>query len=497
MKNRLLIAGSIGVVCLAAYWQFGRNRAAADESSAATTSRQGVELTVYKQDFGMVHEQRPAQLDLGDNKLQVQDVSKQLDPQSVLLGWTGGQAQITAHSYDLGVADGDRLLKRYLGKQVEVVRYGDNGHEAERQKGRLMVEAGGSIVLQEEGKFYVHPQGTIVAPTDRNIVTIPQLSVQALSSAKQSGQLEVTYLTRGLYWSSDYVATLSPKDDSLKLECWATVTNRTGADYPNAKVSLVAGSPNRAAISARARIPAFPAGADFLEGHAKWSRDAAGIGATRAVFPAESLGEFHEYRIQSPTTIVQEQMNRLLMLGSDKVLAKRDYNTRLPGLSVWDDIYSWGTPAQPKHGNVSMAMSFYNETENGLGEPLPQGAIRIYEPDKTGSLRYTGAANIPDTPKDQKVDVTLASAFDVFTEYRVVKSQKVAKRTVRKQIEVTLHNEKAGPVNLRVVQSFSGRWKIITESNKHQNLNAYETQWTVPIPAGGKAPLTYEVEMAE
>ena len=122
------------------------------------------QLTVYKQDFGMVHEQRPSQLSSGDNRLQILEVSKQLDPQSVLLGWTGGQAEITAHSYDLGVANGEGLLKRYLGKPVEVVRYGNDGHEAERQKGRLMVEAGGDIVLQDEGKFYVHPSGTIVAP---------------------------------------------------------------------------------------------------------------------------------------------------------------------------------------------------------------------------------------------------------------------------------------------------------------------------------------------
>src|SRR5207248_2625699 len=109
--------------------------------------------------------------------------------------------------------------------------------------------------------FYVQPAGTLVAPANGDIVTIPQLSVQAESPAAQAANLEVAYLTRGLSWSADYVATLSPTGSSLGLECWATVTNRTGTDYPNARVSLMAGMPNRAAAPtwdsyAPARSPA-------------------------------------------------------------------------------------------------------------------------------------------------------------------------------------------------------------------------------------------------
>src|ERR1044071_6609936 len=125
MKLRYAAICIGSLVAAAILWSFGHRKASADETTLPGTSRQAVELTVYKQDFGMVHELRPSTLNVGETRLQVQDVSKQLDPQSVLLGWTGGQAEITAHSYDLGVANSDGLLKRYLGKQVEVVRYGD------------------------------------------------------------------------------------------------------------------------------------------------------------------------------------------------------------------------------------------------------------------------------------------------------------------------------------------------------------------------------------
>ncbi len=91
---------------------------------------------------------------------------------------------------------------------------------------------------------------------------------------------------------------------------------------------------------------------------------------------------------------------------------------------------------------------------------------------------------------------TLARAFDLFTEWRIVKKQRINKRTVRKQVELVLHNEKAAPVDLRVVQGFGGRWKIIQESHPHTKLNADHAQWVVKLPAGQKRTVRYTVDLS-
>lgn len=489
MGVSVLVALAVGIGWLAA-----RGKAGDASAPSMQTVRPQVELTVYPQDFGMVSEVRPMALAAGSNRLHVLDVSKQMDPESVLLQWQGdspGLPQLVAHSYDLGVADADGLLSRYLGRQVEVIRYGDNGHEAERQKGTLMVEHDGDVVLQTDGSFYVHPPGTIVAPAGGNIVTIPQLSVQADSPTAQTANLQLAYLTRGLSWSADYVATLSRDDRSLALDCWATVTNRTGVDYPNAKVSLSAGSPNRAVESAKTLAPVDMILAESSHSRARMM---GGMAGKPQVSAPEAVGEGYLYRIKNPTTVVQEQMNRLLMLSSRNVSVVKDYNTRPPQLSAWEDD-GW-TFQSSQRGSVAVALTFFNREKDGLGQPLPAGDIRIYEPDSTGSLRYAGAASIENTPKDQKVNLTLAGAFDVFTEWRLVKTQKLNKHTIRKQVELILHNEKAALVDLRVVQGFSGRWKITGESHKHVNLDANDAQWTVGVPAGSQTTLRYTVDLA-
>ena len=468
---------------------------AADDAPASTV-RNNIELTVYKQDFGMVREVRPVQLVAGANQIRLPEVSRALDPQSVLLRWSGGggaMPRLVAHSYDLGVSSSGDLLKRYLGREVELVRYGENGRQAERTRGTLMVSDGGDVVLRTRGRFFVNPEGTLVMPADDELVTIPQLSLQVESPAAGPNNLDMAYLTRGLSWSADYVATLDPNQDFLALDCWATVTNRTGVNYPEAQVMLIAGTPNRATRTAAERAPAAEYDAQnmygrnaFMDGRSK--RDSLAPGVT-----AEAVGDFHAYQIEKPTTIVQEQMNRLLILSSASVPVKKDYNSRLPRLGSWNESYYW--TKQPQRGPVQVALIFFNREEDGLGTPLPQGALRVYEPDSSGSLRYGGAAEIRDTPKDQKVDVTLARVFDLFTEYRLVSTKRLDKRTVRKQVEVVLHNQKAGEVTLRLVQRLSGGWKIVKSSHKHQKLDAYNVQWQVPVPAGGEVTLAYTVDL--
>ena len=501
-EKRVLTASAFAVLAGTGWWLLGHKRAQADTGEAAT-ARQSVELTVYSEDFAMVHEARPEQITVGANHLHLRDVSKLLDPQSVLLNWQGansGMPQLVAQSYDLGVGNGENLLKRYLGRSVEVVRYGTDGKEAERQKGTLMVGGSGETVLQSDNKFYINPVGTIVAPTDVDIVTIPQLSVQADSPTAQSATLNVGYLTRGLSWTADYVATIDPKQDKLALECWATVTNRTGTNYPNAKVTLVAGSPNRAVVAAgdRAQDATKEVSRSVDGERASRHRDETKLAAPNmSSAQPQSVGDFHAYGISKPTTVVQEQMNRLLMLDGKNVPVVKDYSAAMPPLYGYD-YNPWNRGAGPKQrAEVAVAMKFTNVEKDGLGAPLPAGAVRLYEPDASGTVRYIGAAAIADTPTGERVNLTLARAFDLFTEARTLKSQRMDKHTLRKTVEITLHNEKTADVDIRVVQNFSGGWKIVQEPQKHETLNSELAQWKIHVPATSKPTFTYVVDLKE
>src|SRR5437868_6050030 len=90
--QRTIVVTAVALLFASGVMWVARGRVAAAEPVAGgpvRTMRQGLELTVYSQDFGMVREQRPVQLVQGTTRLRLYEVSKQLDPQSLLLQWTG------------------------------------------------------------------------------------------------------------------------------------------------------------------------------------------------------------------------------------------------------------------------------------------------------------------------------------------------------------------------------------------------------------------------
>ena len=463
-----------------------------------------VELTIYQDDFALVHEVRPLHLQMGSQKLQLTEVSKQLDPRSVMVDWAepAGLPAPTSNSYDLGVSEGTDLMKRYLGKEIEIVRFNQNGSESDRQKGRLMVANGGQTVIQAGDKFLINPPGSIEAPTQTDIVTIPQLSVQTDSPSAQAAKLNVFYLTRGLSWSSDYVAELLPSDDAISLQCWATVTNKTGTSYPSANVTLMTGSPNRAALNARARTGTFNVGVTFGEGvnfrdglvKAAMKAPMDGAMAGEAAMP-RSVGDLQSYSVSKPADIVQDQMNRLMLLSSARVPIEKEYRAAMPGLSLYGYSYDYGA-ANSGRGVVTMAIHFQNAEKAGLGVPLPAGILRIYGQDQTGSKRYLGAADVWNAPKDAKVDVTLSNAFDLYTMRRVTGSKKINKRTVRKSVEITVFNSKSADADVTVVQPYYGKFKVVEESLKHKSPDAATATWKVHVPKGGKTVLKFSADVS-
>ncbi|RYG43686.1 DUF4139 domain-containing protein, partial [bacterium] len=443
--------------------------------------RASVELTVYAQDFGMVRETRKVELSEGKTRVGLLGVSKSLDQDSVVFAWPGTKdARVLSSTYDLGVNDSGRLLNRFLGQRVELVYRGQNGEEAERVAGTLEVAEAGNIVVKVGEKYVVNPDATIEAPANAGIVTIPQLSAEVESKSGGNTDLAMTYMTEGLSWNADYTATLAPGKETLEMECWATVTNKTGTDFPDAKISFVAGSPNRA-VKAKQR---------FRDGDyagANRSPQASAEPEAQEARP-QAMGELYAYPYKSTATIRQDQMNRVRMMGSDSVEVKRVYSIALP--YVYRD---YGSFVPDQRLTATMGINFVNAEKSGLGLPLPAGAVRVYEPDADGSPRYIGAATLGDTPKDARVSLELTNVFDVYAQARQVSAQRLDKRRTRRSIEVTVTNEKSQPVEVRLVQYLGGPWKIENETHKSGKLNAGTNQWEVMVPAGGETKLRYSV----
>lgn len=462
--------------------QLGCNQAQAQIAPA--NDDRAIELMVYADDFAMVQETRSVQIKAGRNQIGLTNVSKNLDQDSVVFHWPSApDNEVVSSTYDLGTQQSDQLLQRFLGKEIELVFRGQNGRESDRQKGILEVADPGNIVVRVGDKYVVNPKAEIEAPANGGIVTIPQLSAEVDAPAGGKTVLGVGYLTTGLSWNADYALTLPKNSSEMELECWATVKNLTGTDYPNAKLSFVAGSPNRAAqpsTLSRYRWGGTSSPSEDSSGLRRQTRD-------KKEMPSINVGELHAYPYEASATIKQDQMNRVRMMSAEKVKVKRDYSIALP------EIYGYSGNPDQRH-NAVLAIKFENKKAAGLGGPLPSGAIRVYEPGDKGALAYIGAAAIADTPKDAKVDLTLSNVFDIYLTARRTAEKRIDRKTIRRSYEIILHNEKDAVVPVRIVQSLTYGGKIASQSSPSKKLNANLHEWTVNPPAGGESKLTFTID---
>ena len=490
MWKRASLAAAMMVAALATAC-FGQ----VPEPSPSMDGARNVQLTLYSQDFALVHERRPVTLAAGQNRLSFADVSKQLDPHSVLLRWAGPRDAgpvITGHSYDVGFRNAEGLLRLQTGKEVELVHYSD-GREVSRDRGVLVASEGSSPqVIEMGGRLVLYPDGTLVMRAPEGVSALPQLAAEIEAGTAQAGSIELVYLTRGLRWDANYVAVFAANDEShMDLECCATITNRTGVGFPNASVVLAAGAPNRAVRSAEERSGAESQGYTYSATYTDLDIGVVprspGLRFENVSGPA-AVAEMHAYPVKRPATIPSERLTRLPMLSARGLEAARDYSYRAPTLS------RSGSPQQ-EHGAVATAIALANSPKNGLGVPLPAGTIRVYEADQAGRLHYAGAADIPATPRGRKATVTLSNAFDLAARYRTVSSKRLGRHKARKEIEVALTNERPRPATVRVVQPFEGAWSIAGASHKHRKLNSATAEWALRVPAGAQTRLRFTADL--
>lgn len=450
MKAPWILAVVVVILVPTSWYAWHKSRPSAEAPVAEeVVKRSDVQLTIYGHGLGLVHEQRPAALVPGANWTSCREVSGLLNPKSILLQWNSDQAEVVSYGYDQGAESEEALLRRYNGKPVDLVRYADNGHEAERQSGLLMMQQSGGMMLQDRGRLYVRPRGTIVTPSGSTVSTSPAVSVESKSRGRLTANLGLTYITGGLSWTPDYVASVSPDASSMRLECWATVTNKTGVAYPGAKLMLVDGTPAK-------------------------------------------HGESSEFPIQSPSTILSGQLNRVSLFTVDHIDIQRDYSALLPQLP--DSLSSSGDLKSTSSPMVELALAFKNRAINDLPKRLLRGPIRAYQSDDQGAIHYLGAGRIPVSEPGEKVYLPRSSAPEISVASRVICSHQISGYRFLTHVRVTVHNGKSEPVPVRLVQPLDSRWTITRETSTHLVVRETAAQWTVTVPAMGTAEVDFEAE---
>lgn len=425
-------------------------------------------VTVYPSNLALIEDTRAIEFAAGRSTIQFPDVSAQIRPETAALSADG--VTVIEQNFDFDLLTPQKLMEKALGRTVKIVRTNPGtGVQTEEaatvlstQQG-VVLKVGDHIeVLRDDGV----PTRVIFDKVPDNLRARPTLSILAASKRAGSRPATLSYMTGGLTWKADYVASFDERAGTLDLQGWVTLTNNTNVAYEDAKVKVAAG-----AVSSGNLAPATPYNPNR-------SNDS---GANDRV----TLFDLPE-----PVTIADKQAKQIGMVELKGVHADKVYR------SVWTTGPGSGYfSASGKPAKAQVVLRF--EAKDGAGRVwrLPRGALRGFIRDAKGDAQFIGETQITDIAAGGKVVAAVSQAFDIEIQPRMVSEERFGSDGRRRSVEYTVTNASHADVSVEIEEGNLGSdARVFNESVPGVALDAYRRQWTVKVPAKGTTVLTAVLE---
>ena len=452
----------------------------------AVQAADGTELTLYRSDspalysaagdgsvgegHAVVRERRTLQLKAGAQDVTLGDLPLYLDPEAIALGFANDQAKVVSQRLLLGQGN-EAALAGLVGRQISVL--GTNGESL--AQGTLLRAGNGLLVEGALGTTLVRDYAA-VRSSGGSFPTGASLRLRVDAARAGDATATLSYPTAGLGWRAAYVATLQPGNTCrMQFESRASIANRSGRDWHDATLKLVAGEPNFAK-------PTAPQPMMMARGYAK---------AEAAAMPQQSsLGDYRLYTLPQPVDLPDGSVSQVPLYATRPLACERT--------ALYENGNSW-SPPEPMISpdfNTGGGNTIESTLRFTAFDSLPAGFLRVLGNDNAGTPQFLGEGRLDDTPKGSGATLTLGTAFDLRAE-RERTSFKLDKaaHAMDEAFRITLTN--AGPsarvVTVREHPSRWREWTLASSSIKPSKQSPDVLEFKVNVPAGGKATLDYAV----
>ena len=459
--------------------------------------------------LAVVSEVRTVDLPAGRTRLSFRGVADGMVPQTAAI--EGLDGRLIERNYDFDLLSPGTLIEKAIGAPARLVRTnprtgrvidipvtvrsGPDGIVLQHADGSA--EALGCSDLPEKLVFDHAPPGLTATPT---------LSADVETPVAGRHVIRLSYLAAGLRWKADYVARLDPGKGTLNLHGWLTLSNVSGTTFGDAPTQVVAGRLARAGddepIAAepveavRSCWPTPIAAKRVYADAAPVPPPPAPVAAPSAqlqtvvvtasrLAEVSNLGDYKLYTLPEPTTVAANQTKQVAFLDQAAVRYQRI------DLVPVGRVYGFDQGPQA----ATALIRLQNKVSDGLGRPLPGGAVTVFEPKDDGALSLDGQASLKDTPVGQRVQWSLGPSggvtYDV-AQQDLTYPEHDGQTFERSEVLVTVRNAGTRPalVEVRLAQS---NLKFLSESRRHDRDGAYAV-WSLQVPAEGEASLRYRTE---
>jgi hypothetical protein len=513
-----------------------------------STHVDSVSVTIYRDLFALVTETRTVDIPAGAVTLSFEGVVETLIPESAVLA--NLDRALEERNYDYDALTPATLIEKSIGKRVTITRTLP-GSGRVKQDRAVIVSAGsqGIVLRTEEGNEGLHcsglPERLTFEEMPPGLNARPKLSVRLAPGAAGKRTVSLSYIAQGFAWSSDYVAHLDAAGNRMDLRGWVTLRNFTQTNFRDAHVQVVAGrlhlidAGNRGSSvlgnSDELRDPGELRGARerslgyLMEeeeesdpdswrrifGHChvlappearrirtdiaeSYAGDASfdeivvtGMRRSANVAEREDLGDYQLYRLPWATDLNARQTKQAVFLEKPGVKIERFYGYRFDRGNFRNDEFA------PIPESI---LAFENKKSSKLGEPLPEGTLRLFESAAAGGI-FAGEARIDDQAVGARVEKTIAHALDLQFEFQADEGteenrdgEEIADFT---DVLLSVRNAKQRPVDIEIRQALEAEMPdaTIVNSNRRVGRKSGDFAWRFRVPANSADTLSYRLRL--
>lgn len=409
-------------------------------------------LTIYNQGVALIREVLAVSLPKGESLLVLEDISPDSIPASIFLRQVDGPSSLLVgqQSFWHTPLSYNNMLRERVGEEITFLF-----ESGEERVGRLLTIRP-DLLIQFEDQLLANPKGKVYfSSIPKGMAYRP--TIEWLVEAKEEGEyfFELHYLSTGLQWVADYVGIIDG-EGKLALQGMITLNNWSQIDFEASQVLVVAGDVN---VSA----PMEP----FLMAETMVLR------SDTAPTKMASVGEYYVYRIEGELDLQRDAFKQVSFLTAKTFV---------------DQVFLFPTYVQK--GSLLHTITIVNREDRGLGIPLPQGVVRIYQ-EENGDYFFLGEERIEHTGLLEEERLVLGGSFDLFGERRMVERRQFTRDTYLEKIEIVITNGRDEEASVLIEGDLGRSWRIEESSHPYAIHDVSKILYSLTIPPNEVEVITY------
>ncbi|TCV97010.1 hypothetical protein EC912_1012 [Luteibacter rhizovicinus] len=474
MSRRLI---ALGVACAIAL------PAVATESPAS--------LTLYRADgdslfqtngetfssdgYAVVHERRTFDLRSGTQDISIGGLPAALDSEALSLRFPGKGTSVVSQRLLLGQGFGGAVAG-LVGKNIVVI-----GTSGQPIASGTLLRGGDTLVVKEANgqSTLIREYAALRAADNSNFSRGSTLQVRVDAASGGSSTATLSYPTSGLGWRAAYTAMLAPGATCrMTFDSWASIANRSGRDWNDTTLKLVAGDANRA------KAPPVQARYNKVAMAAAPMADSAGM-------PEQAtLADLRTFTLPTPIDLPDGSVTQTPLYTTREIDCERT--------ALYENGGVWfpQSPNTSRNGNGQQESPIVTTVRLKAFDSLPGGYARVLTADRDGNAELLGEGRIEDTAKGSDATIVLGTAFDLKAtrEQTAFTLDNPGHRLDEAfRIKLTNASDTARVVTVREHPNRWRGWKLVSSTTKASKQTPDTLEFKVDVPANGSATLDYAV----